>query len=127
MDCVADFIKTLNIPICIASNGPQIKMETTLQVTGLDKYFDKGNTFSAYDINKFKPKPDLFLYACDQMKGLASKTLVIEDTMVGAIAAKAAGMDVLIYEPDVTEHAQYENENYQVFTTYCNFDLKYVK
>jgi HAD superfamily hydrolase (TIGR01509 family) len=124
MDCVESFINKLNVPICIASNGPQIKMKTTLKVTGLDKYFDTENTFSAYDINKFKPEPELFLYACEKMNGTASKTLVIEDTMVGAIAARAAGMDVFIYAPDTEEHPQYKNENYQVFTTYCNFDVK---
>jgi beta-phosphoglucomutase-like phosphatase (HAD superfamily) len=99
-------------------------MKTTLKVTGLDKYFNTENTFSAYDINKFKPEPELFLYACEKMNGTASKTLVIEDTMVGAIAARAAGMDVFIYAPDTEEHPQYKNENYQVFTTYCNFDVK---
>ena len=109
MDCAEGFIQKLNIPICIASNGPQIKMKTTLKVTGLDKYFNAENTFSAYDINKFKPEPDLFLYACKRMNGIASKTLVIEDTMVGAVAARAAGMDVLIYAPDVAEHSEYRN------------------
>lgn len=116
-----DFIKKLNIPICLASNGPQIKMKTTLAVTGLDKYFPPQHIFSSYDINVWKPAPDLFLYACDKMGGLPETTLVIEDTLVGAKAADSAGMDVLIYCDE--DESEFVDTEYTIFNSYNNIPL----
>jgi len=98
------FIKKLKIPFCIASNGPQVKMQTSLSVTGLDHYFSEANTFSAYDINIFKPKPDLFLYAAEKMGAEPHECLVIEDTIPGIEAAQSAGMDVwAVFHPNVND------------------------
>ncbi len=119
-------LQKLKIPFCLASNGPHVKMKITLGVTGLDKYFSPDSIFSSYDINKFKPAPDLFLRACRKMGSTPDRTLVVEDTMVGAIAAREAGMDVLIYEPNIAEQEQYTSQDYKVFSTYCNFDAKYI-
>ena len=52
-------ITNLKIPYCIPSNGPKRKMDLTLKVTGLIKYFEEEAIFSAYDIQKWKPEPDL--------------------------------------------------------------------
>ena len=41
-----------------------------------------------------KPAPDLFLYAADKMQAKPTRTLVIEDSVSGVMAAKAAGMTV---------------------------------
>jgi len=97
---VIDLIESLKVPICIASNGPQIKMETTLKVTGLTKYFDNKNTFSAYDVNAWKPDPKLFLYAAAAMGVDTSKCLVVEDTISGAMGAVHAHMDLQVYDPE---------------------------
>jgi beta-phosphoglucomutase-like phosphatase (HAD superfamily) len=43
-------------------------------------------------VTRGKPAPDLFLYAAEQMKVSPRRCLVIEDSMPGIIAAKAAGM-----------------------------------
>ncbi len=88
------FINKLDIPYCIASNGPQNKMKVSLKATGLDAFFTKVNTFSAYDIDSFKPNPDLFLYAAEKMGVETDKCLVIEDTVPGIEAALSANMDV---------------------------------
>ena len=41
-----------------------------------------------------KPAPDLFLHAAAQMEVAPAQTLVIEDSVSGVTAAKAAGMTV---------------------------------
>jgi HAD superfamily hydrolase (TIGR01509 family) len=94
IDGAIPFINKLEIPYCIASNGPQNKMKISLKVTGLDAFFTKMNTFSAYDIDSFKPKPDLFIYAAEKMGVESDKCLVIEDTVPGIEAALSAKMDV---------------------------------
>lgn len=88
------FIQNLTVPVCVASNGPQDKMESSLNVTGLISIIGRENVFSAYDIGKFKPDPGLFIYAANNFSVQNSEALVIEDTVPGIEAALAARMDV---------------------------------
>jgi len=122
IDGAISFIKKLKIPYCIASNGPQEKIKTSLKVTGLNLYFNKQNTFSAYDINTFKPKPDLFLYAAEKMKVTYDKCLVIEDTTPGIEAAFQAKMDVWgVLHSEINE----EIKNYKIKTFRSFNELKF--
>jgi len=88
----------LDIAMCVASNGPLPKMELALEVTNLAKYFD-GKLFSAYQINSWKPEPDLFLHAAQKMGYLPEECLVLEDSIVGIQAAIAAGTKAMFYDP----------------------------
>lgn len=105
---VEELIHSIEAPICIASNGPLEKMATTLKVTGLNKYFGE-NIFSAYQINKWKPDPSLFLHAARTMGIEPENCTVIEDSPRGVEAATAAGMksygfDVYGKTKDLTEN-----------------------
>lgn len=86
------------IPFCVASNGRHEKMAVTLVKTNLLKYVE-GNIFSFEDVARGKPAPDLFLYAAKTMGVPASDAIVVEDSLTGVIAAKAAGMRPLAYCP----------------------------
>ena len=101
---VEDLLKGLNVPYCVASNAPKKKMEITLPATGLAKYFSEDRIFSAYEVQKWKPEPALFLHAASRMNVLPSKCIVIEDTWSGAMGAMNAQIDVLGYNPH--ENAQ---------------------
>ena len=96
---VHELLNTIDIPICVASNGPRIKMKTTLPATGLDGYFHEDNIFSAYDIDAWKPKPDLFLHVANSMNVEYEKCLIIEDTWSGVMGAINAQIDVWAYNP----------------------------
>ncbi len=106
---VVKFIESLKTKICVASNGPQEKMKVTLSTTGLNKYFPDNCIFSAYDIQKWKPEPDLFLFSASAMDTSSTKSLVIEDTIHGAMGAIHAKMDVLAYSPDKNDNQFAEN------------------
>lgn len=88
---VHDVLKTIEIQICIASSGPQKKIRSALEKTGLDSIFGT-RIFSSYDIGKWKPDPGLFLHAAAQMGTSPGSCLVVEDSPVGIAAAKSAGM-----------------------------------
>ena len=45
-------------------------------------------------VKRGKPAPDLFLYAAEKMRADPRRTLVIEDSVSGVRAGKAAGMTV---------------------------------
>lgn len=99
MPGVISFIESLEIPFCVASNGPRTKMDTTLSVSGLSYYFNEVNTFSAYDIKRWKPQPDLFIHVCAKMNTSLEQCLVIEDTISGVQAALNAKIDCIAYNP----------------------------
>ena len=91
-------VKASGRKICVASQGPMEKMRLTLGVTGLWDYFG-GDIFSAHDVARPKPFPDLFLHAASMMGSLPSKCCVIEDSETGLTAAQAAEMDVIYFAP----------------------------
>lgn len=83
-------------PTCVASSGPHDKMRHSLGLTGLYERFE-GRIFSAYDVTRGKPAPDLFLHAAATMGHPPRDCVVVEDSPVGVQAARNAGMRVLGY------------------------------
>ena len=85
-------IKAAGISVCVASQGKRAKTELTLGLTGLRDLFGEEAVFSAYDVARGKPYPDLFLHAAAEMQTPAESSVVIEDTVIGIRAALGAGM-----------------------------------
>ena len=89
-------IRRIDRPICVASSGTVEKMRFTLGLTGLVAHFD-GRLFSATEVRRGKPHPDLFLHAARQMGHPPARCAVIEDTPRGVAGAVAAGMAAFGY------------------------------
>ncbi|AWN53618.1 HAD family hydrolase [Methylobacterium sp. 17Sr1-1] len=79
---------------CVASSSDPQRLRHALSLTGLLEHFD-GHVFSATMVARGKPFPDLFLYAAAQMGVAPEACVVIEDSVPGVTAARAAGMPVL--------------------------------
>lgn len=92
-------VQAAGLATCVASSGSHAKMEVTLGVTGLRPLFE-GRVFSAREVARGKPHPDLFLYAAARMGVPAERAVVIEDSPAGVAGAVAAGMRVLGYAGD---------------------------
>jgi HAD superfamily hydrolase (TIGR01509 family) len=88
---IGEALAGLGLPFCVASNGPREKMQLTLRRTGLLPRFEHG-LFSADDVPRPKPAPDLFLHAAARMNAEPAACLVVEDSPTGIAAARAAGM-----------------------------------
>jgi HAD superfamily hydrolase (TIGR01509 family) len=84
------------LPSCVASSGPHHKMAVTLRRTGLWERFE-GRIFSASEVEHGKPAPDLFLHAARRMGFDPAATAVVEDSVPGIEAARAAGMRALAF------------------------------
>jgi beta-phosphoglucomutase-like phosphatase (HAD superfamily) len=80
------------IPMAVASGGVRPMVLASLQATGLDGIFPEDCVFSASDVPRGKPHPDLFLAAADHLGVAPADCLVIEDAPPGVQAAEAAGM-----------------------------------
>lgn len=90
---IADVLNGLAHPYCVASSGSHGKIRVTLGATGLLERFE-GRIFSAQDVTRAKPAPDLFLHAAATLGHAPSRCLVVEDTPTGVRAGVAAGMRV---------------------------------
>lgn len=85
-------VRAAGIAICVASQGKRAKTELTLGLTGLRGLFADDAIFSAYDVARGKPHPDLFLHAATEMQVAPESCVVVEDTTIGIRAALAADM-----------------------------------
>lgn len=88
-----DFCSKNQIKIGLATSSSKLLMNTVLKKLGILKTFDA--VLSAEDLKYGKPHPEVFLNCADELACLPSECLVIEDSLNGIIAAKAARMQVV--------------------------------
>ena len=92
---------------CVASSGEPEKMRLSLSLTGLLGWFGS-QLFSATQVKRGKPAPDLFLFAAASMGVRPEACVVVEDSVAGVEAAHAAGMRVFGYAPEAERlHGQH--------------------
>ena len=94
MPGVIDLLKSLKIPVCIASSSDLDRVTFSLSLAKLSEFFD-GHVFTSQMVKRGKPAPDLFLHAAAAMRADHKHCLVIEDSAAGVRAGKAAGMTVI--------------------------------
>lgn len=85
------------LPIAVATNAPGELATLALRRAGLDRYLD---TVVSSDGGPGKPAPDVYIAACAQLEVATSHAVALEDSAVGAAAARAAGLR-LIYIPSI--------------------------
>ena len=102
-------------PICVASSGLPERIRHSLELVGLYEYFE-GRLFSAVEVTRGKPAPDLFLHAAARMGVRPERCVVVEDSQYGVEAARAAGMHVYAYAGGVTPAAWLEGPDTTIFT-----------
>ena len=90
---IRDVLGAIDLPYCLASSSDPGRIGLTLAAAGMTEMFGD-RIYSASQVRNGKPRPDLFLYAAEMMAEAPSRSLVIEDTVPGVLAAKAAGMTV---------------------------------
>ena len=91
---VREAIAALPFPRCVASSSTRERITLSLEVTGLAPLFG-ANVFSADQVKRGKPAPDLFLAAAHALGAAPAHCIVIEDSPLGIEAALAAGMQAI--------------------------------
>jgi beta-phosphoglucomutase-like phosphatase (HAD superfamily) len=77
----------------VASSSTKEGLERKLRQVGLWEHFVP-HVYSADHVANAKPAPDLFLHAAQALDVAADQCLVLEDSVNGVVAARAAGMRV---------------------------------
>ena len=92
-------------PKCVASSATLDRIHASLETAGLIRFFES-NLFSASDVPRGKPAPDIFLHAARQMGIDPRDCIAVEDSAVGVAAAVAAGMTAIGFVGGSHAHAE---------------------
>ena len=77
---------------CITSNSLHRRLSLTLGRLGVLELTGESQVFSAEDVARGKPAPDLHLLACRRMGVAPEEALVVDDSVSGIRGARAAGI-----------------------------------
>jgi HAD superfamily hydrolase (TIGR01509 family) len=114
VDGVLDALDRITMPCCVASSGTHEYLRYTLGLTGMYERF-AGRIFSADDVARGKPAPDLFLHAAERMAAAPAACVVVEDSRSGVEGARAAGMRVLAFAGGLSPAELLDGPNTLVF------------
>lgn len=106
MSKVLEYLSEHNIDRCVASNSHRKWIIDCLETTDQLKFFDANKIYDVDKVLMPKPAPDLFLLAANSNSYPLEDCLVIEDSVTGVKAAKAAGIDVVGFLGST--HTKYE-------------------
>lgn len=125
MPGVAAVLEALPVAWCVATSSSPGRAARSLQITGLDRLIG-GRLFTAADVAHGKPAPDLFLHAAAQSGAAPNRCLVIEDSLNGIRAARAAGMTVWRFTggshlQDRTLLEPADAQSHRQFASFANF------
>ncbi|UVK42054.1 HAD family phosphatase [Mesorhizobium sp. AR07] len=93
---ITAFLETLGGDRCVASSSSVERINHSLAVTGLARFFGDA-IYSSSMVKNGKPAPDIFLFAADKMGANPADCIVIEDSPFGIQGAVAAGMTAIGY------------------------------
>lgn len=106
---LTSFLKKTQTPYVLASSNDRHQIDFYLQTLKMDLGFDL--IISADDVKQAKPSPEIFNQAWEQAGHPAKeKTLVIEDSHNGIVAANRAGIPVAMV-PDLIQPTEYDSKN----------------
>lgn len=116
LEGVVEALDALTLPTCVASSTSHSGLRHTLGLTGLYERF-AGRIFSAADVARGKPAPDLFLHAARTLGVAPDRCVVVEDSRYGVAAARAAGMRALGFAGGLTPVGALAGPHTTVFTS----------
>jgi beta-phosphoglucomutase len=97
------------IKIGLASMNSISVINSLVQAKDLEKFFQTITTVE--DVTHSKPHPEIFLKCAKQLNTLPSKCVVIEDSLFGVKAAKAAGMGCIAVTTGAYSRSELDAEN----------------
>lgn len=91
-----ELLESLSCQVCVASNSSLKYLKRALEKTQLASFFCD-RVYSARDLPRPKPAPDVFLHAARELGFTPDQCIVIEDSVSGIKAGQNAGMKVVGY------------------------------
>ncbi|MBA2612701.1 MAG: hexitol phosphatase HxpB [Bacteroidetes bacterium] len=98
------FCKDAKLKIGLATSSSERLMNTVLKKLQFANYFDA--KISAEHLKYGKPHPEVFLVCAEKIAVEPSECIVIEDSVNGAISAKAAQMQLIVVPDPGIKHPE---------------------
>ncbi|MFX1735923.1 HAD family hydrolase [Paraburkholderia sp. A1RI_3L] len=93
---VRDALQRVPLPAAVVSNSRLARVSASVRRAGLANLFGP-RVFSAEQVPRPKPFPDIYLYAAQQLGVAPARCIVVEDSIAGLNAARAAGMKTIAF------------------------------
>lgn len=93
---VRDALTRVPLPAAVVSNSRLKRIAASLARVGLADVFGP-RVFSAEQVARPKPHPDVYLHAARELGVAPERCLVVEDSVTGLAAARAAGMKTIAF------------------------------
>ncbi|GAB2904109.1 HAD family hydrolase [Paraburkholderia jirisanensis] len=93
---VRDALQRVPLPAAVVSNSRFARVTASVQRAGLTEIFGE-RVFSAEQVARPKPFPDVYLFAAARLGVEPARCLVVEDSVAGLNAARAAGMMTIAF------------------------------
>jgi HAD superfamily hydrolase (TIGR01509 family) len=91
-----DYLKARSIPRTIATASEKMNVDFFVAQLGLARWFDPRLIVYDDGVRRGKPAPDFYLQAAANLKLNPSGCVVVEDSLTGMRAARAAGIGCLV-------------------------------
>jgi HAD superfamily hydrolase (TIGR01509 family) len=91
---IVELLDALPMPRCVASSSSPERLRHSLSLAGLHGRLAP-HIYSVAHVTRGKPAPDLFLHAAACMGAAPGRCVVVEDSVAGIQAARAAGMHAI--------------------------------
>jgi HAD superfamily hydrolase (TIGR01509 family) len=106
---VLEELREMKLRLAVATSSVSASAGPFLDRHRIGKFFDV--IITGDEIERGKPEPDIYLFAAENLKLRANECLVIEDSLSGIAAAKAAKMRVAaIPDRRFVDPREYEKE-----------------
>lgn len=100
VDEILDYLKAHGILTAVATATDPVRTKDYLTKIGIYEKFDR--IVCATMVENGKPKPDIYLYACEQIGSAPKECIAVEDSPNGVRAAVDAGIRTIMV-PDLTK------------------------
>jgi HAD superfamily hydrolase (TIGR01509 family) len=89
-------LELCGLPVAVVSNSRMERVQASVRRAGLVEIVGE-RVFSAQQVARPKPYPDVYLFAAETLGVDPSRCLVVEDSIAGLTAARAAGMKTIAF------------------------------
>lgn len=93
---VRDALLKVSLPAAVVSNSRLARVRNSLKRASLTEIFGE-RVFSSEQVPRPKPYPDVYLHAAHTLGVTPERCLVVEDSVSGLNAARAAGMKTIAF------------------------------
>ncbi|CAG9249886.1 Phosphoglycolate phosphatase [Burkholderia diffusa] len=93
---VRDALLKVGLPAAVVSNSRLVRVRSSLKRASLTEIFGD-RVFSSEQVARPKPYPDVYLHAARTLGVAPARCVVVEDSVSGLNAARAAGMKTIAF------------------------------